>query len=213
MKTTALALSLLAASVRAPPQPSADDHMLAGARYFQTDRFNEALVEFRVAERLGEGGALWYAAATQVKLRLAENALEDFARAESIAPGDRDALLDYYHALACYDARLYSCADRLLGAVHDRAGPRVAEQVLKIRRDLRAVLLTPPPTATLDWYHERGRVALAARRFELASAFYEEARSLAALRSDRYRSAEAVTDLMTCRRQLRAGDRETVAVP
>lgn len=212
MKTAAVILALLTISVRAAPPPSADDHMLLGARYFQADRFTEALVEFRVAERLGEGGALWYAAAAEVKLRRTDDALEDFARAERIAPAERDALLDYYHALACYDARLYSCADHLLGAVQDRAGPRVAAQALKIRADLRAVLSTAPGTASLDWYHERGRDALAEKRVELATLYFEEARSLAGLRPDRYRAAEAATRLALCRRQSRSGDRETAAV-
>ena len=211
MKTAVVILALLATSVRVSPQPSADDHMLSGARYFQADRFTEALVEFRVAERLGEGGALWYAAAAEVKLRRTDEALEDFARAESIAPAERDALLDYYHALACYDARLYSCADHLLGAVQDRAGPRVAAQARAIRAELRAVLSTAPPTVSLDWYHERARVALADQRVELAIAYYEEARSLAVLRHDRYRAAEAATRLALCRRQSRSVDRETAA--
>src|SRR5262245_30995591 len=104
-----LGLVLLAGTVRGD---SADAHLLAGARHFQAGRFTEALVEFRVAVRAGDdGGALWYVAATLVKLKRPEEAITAFARAMEAAPAERDGLFDYYRALACYDARLYRCAD------------------------------------------------------------------------------------------------------
>src|SRR6266851_784207 len=102
------------------------DHLLAGAQLFRERRFQEAYVEFTVAARLGAGGdAAWYAAATLVKLQRPDDALEAFAAAERAAPSVADPLLDYYRALACYDARLFLCADRLLEGVGDRTGPRI----------------------------------------------------------------------------------------
>src|SRR6266700_3197667 len=160
MRRAALLVLLVAPAARAEPT-AADDHMLAGAQYFQSGRFTEALVEFHVAERAGaDGGATWYVAATLVKLKRPEDAISEFARAESEAPGDRDALFDYYHALACYDARLYFCADRLLALIGEQAGPRIAGHARKIRADLAPVVSGTPSTAVIDWYHARAQTAL-----------------------------------------------------
>jgi hypothetical protein len=178
---------------------SADDHMLAGAQHFQAGRYPQALVEFLVAERLGDGAAAWYSASTMVKLKRPEDALVSFARAEASAAGERDALFDYYHALACYDARLYLCADRILATIGAEAGPRIAAQAEKIRADLRSVISSPVTTAVLDWYHARADAARKSRRVALAAAYYEEAAGLAALRPDGYRRAEALASLAACR--------------
>src|SRR5262245_1629209 len=103
MRAAALAVLLVAATARA--QSRADEHMLAGAQHFQAGRFTEALVEFRVAKRAGDPGAAWYVAAALVKVARFDEALEEFARAQASAPAERDALMDYYHALACYESR------------------------------------------------------------------------------------------------------------
>jgi tetratricopeptide (TPR) repeat protein len=197
MSRSALLLCLLAAAAR--PDPAADQHMLAGARHFQAARYAEALVEFRVAERMGDGGAAWYAAATLAKLKRPEDAVVEFARAQTVAPDERDALFDYHHALACYDARLYFCADRLLAAVGDESGPKVAAQARKVRADLAPVLSTMPPVTAIDWYHARAKTASEAGRPALAIAYYEEALSLAALRPDRHRRGEALAALARVR--------------
>jgi hypothetical protein len=189
-------LLLLVAVAPARGQSGADEHLLAGARYFQQERYPEALVEFRVAERAGGGGsAAWYVAATLVKLHRAEEAIAVFARAEASAPGDRDALLDYYRALACYDARLYFCADRLLAGIGGDPGPRVAAQAKKIRADLAPLLAAAPATGAIDWYHARGAEAVKAGQTVLAGVYYDEALRLAALRPDGYRRAEATAAL------------------
>src|SRR5260221_10452691 len=156
MRRALLVLCLAATIVRA--DDGHDAHLFAGAQFFQAGRFTEALVEFRVAERLAnDGGPTWYVASTLVKLRRPEEALVAFARAEAKDPADRDGLFDYYQALACYDARLYHCADRLLTAVGDGAGPRIAGQARKIRGDLAPLLSAIAPPATIDWYHSRGQ--------------------------------------------------------
>jgi hypothetical protein len=192
-----LLLVCLAAAARAQPQGGgADDHLLAGARFFQQERYPEALVEFRVAERTGAGGAAtWYVAATLVKLHRAEDALAAFARAEAEAPGDRDALLDYYRALACYDARLYFCADRLLAGLGQQPGPRMAAQATKIRGELAPLLAAAPAKGTIDWYLARGAEAVQTDKPLLAAYYFDEAVRLGALRSDGYRWAEAAAAL------------------
>jgi hypothetical protein len=199
MKRAALLVLLIA--TRAQAQSGADEHMLAGARHFQASRYPEALVEFRVAEKLSDAGAIWYVAATLMKMKRPEDAVVEFARAESAAPAERDDLLDYYHAVACYDARLYFCADRLLAALGEQPAPRVAAQARKIRADLAPILSTPPPVAAIDWYHARAREAIKAGRVALGCAYYDEAASLAALRPDGHRRAEALTALARARQQ------------
>src|SRR5438128_4902456 len=127
----------------------ADEHLLAGARFFRAGEFFKALVEFRVAEKLGgPGEPSWYAAAALVKLGRAEDALEAFAQAEKVAPAARDALLDYYRALACYDARLYGCAAKLFEQVGDGSGPRIAGQARKARADIDNMFAVPVTRGT-----------------------------------------------------------------
>lgn len=202
MVRTAVAAACAAALLTAPlarAQSKADDHLLAGAQFFRADRYDEALVEFRVAERLGSAGAAWYVASALVKLRRPEEAIGSFARAESIAASERDALLDYYHALACHDARLYGCADALLAGLGAAAGPRIAALAAKIRGDLGPLLAKIPSTDTLDWYDTRGKAAEQAGQLALAAAYFEEAVRLAALRPDGYRRAESSAALRRLR--------------
>src|SRR5438067_7073553 len=158
----------------------ADEHVLAGARHFRAGEFPQALVEFRVAEKLGSGEASWYAAASLVKLERHEEAIEAFAQAASRAPTARDALLDYYRALACYGARLYLCADKLLAEVGEKSGPRIAEQVRQTREKIAALFAAPPTKSAVDWYREKAAVARAAKRPALSTAYNAEAEALAA---------------------------------
>jgi hypothetical protein len=191
-------LLLVATSVRA--DSGHDAHLFAGAQHFQAGRYTEALVEFRVAERLaGDGGPTWYVAATLVKLNRPDEALSAFARAQAAAPADRDGLFDYYHALACYDTRLYHCADRLLAAIGDAAGPRISGQAQKIRGDLAPLLATVATPAVIDWYHARGEAALRTNQAPLAAAYFEEAVDWAKARPDGYRQLEAAAALARAR--------------
>jgi tetratricopeptide (TPR) repeat protein len=198
MKRAAVVVLLAASSVRA--DAGHDAHLFAGAQYFQAGRFTEALVEFSVAERLAnDGGPIWYVAATLVKLKRSDEALVAFARAEAKDPADRDGLFDYYHALACYDSRLYHCADLLLAAVGEGAGPRIAGQARKIRGDLAPFLSTAAPPAAIDWYHAHGRDALRGGQAALAAAYFEEAVAWATARPDGYRIDEAKDGLAHAR--------------
>lgn len=180
--------ALLVGFLLAAGGADADVHLVAGADHFRAGRYAEALVEFRVAERLGAEDARPYAGAALVKLGRPEDALEAFGgdRAPS-----RDALLDYYHALACHDARLYRCADRLLAGVGDRSGPRIAEQAAKIRARLAPVLAAEPLAAAIDGYLDRCQAARDAGRRALAGAFCREAAAAAERRRDRYRLEDA----------------------
>jgi hypothetical protein len=184
---------LLAATLAAGAlaEPGADEHLLAGARAFRAGQFAEALVQFRVADKLGHSGeAPWYAAAALVKLKRPEEAVEAFADAEKRAPRVRDDLFDYYRAVACNDARLYLCADKLLASVGERAGPRIREEAQKLRAGIEAILAPEPSKGAIDWYHARAAGAAKGGRGVLAQAHLEEAAGLSARRKDRYRAEE-----------------------
>lgn len=158
----------LALSVAAP----GDDHLVAGGRFFRDGRYEEALVEFRVARNLGARDAAAYAGASLVKLGRFEEALEAFS--ESGPVGD-DALLDYYRALAYHGARLFARADAILAGIGDRAGPKLADQASRIRADLAPKLSAAPDPATLAWYVARCAELRQARRPALAELFCDEA--------------------------------------
>lgn len=193
MKHLVLYLLLLSLPLTARAEPEGGiGHLLAGASHFREGRFAAALVEFRVAERGGAGGeATWYVAASLVKLGRAEEALEAFARAWAAAPDARDALLTYYEALACYEARLYLCADALLAQVGKAGGPHVSAQAARVRGDIARALASEPSHTVIDWYLARASEAQAAGRDALAARYRAEAANLAARRADRYREAEA----------------------
>ena len=137
----ALWASLLLTSSAIAATTGAEEHLLAGARFFKEGRFAEALVEFRVAQNAGSGEALWYAGAALQKLGRSEEAIEAFAAAD---PAGHDGLLDYYRALACYDARLYLCADKLLASVGVRSGPRISVLVREVRAKIVVALRRGP---------------------------------------------------------------------
>jgi len=169
--------------------PGADEHLLAGAREFREARYAEALVEFRVAQRFGAPDAARYAAVALVKLGRPEEAIESFGGLEGQGA---DALVDYYRAVAAFDARLYLAADRLLAGVADRAGPRIGEQVARMRADIAGALKDEPGTAAIDWYLDRSAAARAEKRPVVAAAYGREAVALSERRPDRHRRADAV---------------------
>ena len=126
-----------------------------------------------------------------MRLNRPEDAVEAFAEAERRAQSMRDDLFDYYRAVACHDARLYLCADRLLAGIGDRAGPRIRDEALQLRQRIEPILRGAPATTAIDWYHQRAQES--ANRPLLAAAYLAEARGLAALRADRDRVSDART--------------------
>jgi hypothetical protein len=185
---TVLPIAVLALAISAGP--AADEHLLAGAGAFRDGRFDAALVEFRVAEQLGAPEAAPYAAAALVKLGRPEDALEAFA---SSPPGG-DELLDWYRALACYDARLYGCADRLLARLTG-AGPKTAAAARELRARIDRALAPVPSIASVNWYLARCEERRAQRRSVLAAAYCREAADLGARRPDRHGVAQATAAL------------------
>jgi hypothetical protein len=187
---TGTAATIITLIFLAAGAPAVDAHLLEGAHLFRENRFSEALVEFRMAERLGSAEAPGYVAASLVKLARPEDALQVFERAGAPAAG-ADPLLDYYHARACYDLKLFLCADQLLAGVGSRTGPRIGEQAEQIRRAIAAALAREPASDEVGWYLERARAHAGAARPVLARAFVREAKALGGRRGDRYGVAEA----------------------
>lgn len=181
-------LLLILSGTSARASADAGEHLLAGARHFRDGHFAEALVEFRTAEKRGQGGeAAWYAAACLVKLDRPEDAVEAFAAAERRAPGLQDEIVDYYRAIACSQARLYFCADRLLNRVRLRSGPRIREEAQKLHGGIQRAIAAEASKGTIDWYHERAERASRRGRAALAQAYLDEAVAFSLRRKDRYR--------------------------
>jgi tetratricopeptide (TPR) repeat protein len=168
--------------------PGAGEHLLAGATAFREGQFAAALVEFRVAERLGAEEARSYAGAVLVKLGRHDEAIEAFGPAP--APGE-DALLSWYRALALRAAGLLLSADAVLASIGDRSGPRVAAEVAGLRAEIASALGAGPSAAWIDAALARGAALRGEGRLALAAAHYREAEALAARRPDRHRLAEA----------------------
>jgi hypothetical protein len=99
---------------------------------------------------------------------------------------ERDALLGYYRALACYEAKLYQCADRILASVGERSGPRIAEQARKIRADIAGLLPGEPTQSSIDWYVSICSARMKSGRPILARAYCREAAILGDRRKDHY---------------------------
>ena len=74
--------------------PGADQHLLAGARLFRDGQYAEALVEFRVAQRLGSPEASAYAGASLVKLERPEEAVEAFGGVDGAGQDAREFVID-----------------------------------------------------------------------------------------------------------------------
>jgi hypothetical protein len=169
--SAALACALMLSTTGA-----AEEHLVAGAGHFREGRYEEALVEFRVAEKRGVRQASAYAGASLVKLERYEEALDAFG---AHGGGGSDALLDYYRALACYGARLYACAAEILAGIGDRSGPKLGQQVAKVRADVEAKLAVEPTPAAIEAYAVRCAERRRQGRNALAHAYCAEASALA----------------------------------
>jgi tetratricopeptide (TPR) repeat protein len=166
----------------------AGEHLLAGATAFREGQFAAALVEFRVAERLGAEEASAYAGAVLVKLGRHEEAIEAFGPSPA---ADEDALLSWYRALALRAAGLLVSADTVLASIGDRSGPRIAAEVAGLRAEIAAALGRGPSTAWIDAALARGAALRGEGRLALSAAHYREAAALASRHPDRHRLAEA----------------------
>jgi len=170
------ALAAFACALTLSTNGAGEEHLVSGAAHFREGRYAEALVEFRVAEKLGVRQASAYSGASLVKLERFEEAIEAFGSKDGAA---RDALIDYYRALACYGARLYVCADETLVRIGERSGPKLAGLAATIRADVAAKLAMEPTPVALQWYATRCAQRRSEGRAILAQAYCAEASALA----------------------------------
>src|SRR5262249_26081333 len=94
-------------------------------------------------------------------------------------------------ALACYQARLFTCADRALEGAMGRFGPRVAEEAKALRAQIQRTLSAEIQPEAIDWYLHHGESSLQAGRPALGLLSAEGARAVGGRRGDCHRCADA----------------------
>ncbi len=181
-------MSVLLTSALAFAQES-DAHVLAGARAFRSGQWADALVEFRVALKLGAAASVhWYEGAALSRAGRFDEAVGSFELAFELAPAARDPLLDYYRALSCYELRLWGCVLEVTAELERTGGPRVQQQVKAMADQAKQLLATEPPKDAIDACFTRSRDAASP---SLARAWLREAARLGLRRADGYRNEEA----------------------
>ncbi|MCB9654772.1 MAG: hypothetical protein H6729_11645 [Deltaproteobacteria bacterium] len=188
----------------------ADSHLLKGAELFRDGAFEQAVVEFQVAERLDAHGceASWYLAASLTQVGRFEEAVAVFGRAARLSPAYRDVLLDYYFAVACSETGLSLMAESLLGGVEARAGPKIRAQATALRDEVlrREKKGRPWSDARVMKTIERGRTALRSEDLDHARIFFLEALAGARLvRSDALEK-RVTTEILSLERALMKTD-------
>lgn len=195
MKSTArqVMVGLVLVSAVGAAQPSADAHVLTGARAFRDGDWATALVEFRVALKLGAApGVHWYEGAALARAGRFEEAVGVFELAQELAPGERDSLLDYYRALSCFEAHLWGCVAEVTSQLQRTGGPRIQQQVTAMAAEAKQLLSTEPPKSAIDACLSRAKAAASP---PLARAWLREASRLSALRPDHFGAEEAARAL------------------
>lgn len=166
-----------------------DAHVLAGARAFRAGDWAVALVEFRVALKRGAPPSVrWYEGATLARTGRFQEAVGVFQQAMEEAPTDKDPLLDYYRALACFESGLWGCVAEVTAELQRTGGPRVQQQVAAMASEAKQLLATEPPRAAIDACFQRAGATPSA---PLARAWLREAAQLGRRRGDGWRVEEA----------------------
>ncbi len=186
-------VALLSVWLAAPATGDEGEHHLrAGAAHFRAGRYEEAVVEFKVAAALGAGHECpWYIAAALTRAGRNLDALEAFESAQRVAPESADALFLYYRGIACSDTQLVVCAAESFERASKVSGPKISEQARRLSVEARVLLSAAPPRAAIDALLTRAAEQTQRARPTLALLFSREAAALASLRADRWREAEA----------------------
>ena len=178
--------TLLSASALAQ---ESDAHVLAGAKAFRAGQWAAALVEFRVALKLGAPPSVrWYEGAALARAERFEEAVGSFELAFEQAPGSRDPLLDYYRALSCFELRLWGCVVEVTSELERTGGPRVQQQVKVMAGEARQLLAVEPPREVIDACFTSSQLASSPA---LGRAWLKEAARLGRRRVDAFRVSEA----------------------
>lgn len=179
----------MVALVSASALAQSDAHVLAGAKAFRAGEWAAALVEFRVAIKLGAPASVrWYEGAALARAERFEEAVGSFELAFEQAPGSRDPLLDYYRALSCFELRLWGCVVEVTAELERTGGPRVQQQVKVMAGEAKLLLAVEPPREVIDACFTRSRLAGSPA---LGRAWLKEAVRLGKRRGDTFRVSEA----------------------
>jgi tetratricopeptide (TPR) repeat protein len=172
--------ALLVACLSTPVAASdGSSHLRAGAAHFRAGRYDEAVVEFKVARELGAGDECpWYIASALTRAGRHLDALEVFDQAEEVAPRSADALFLYYRGVACFETQLVVCAADSFELAARSAGPKVAEQASRLGLEARALLKAIPPNDAVQVLLAKSTEQANAGRPRLAKVFKREAASL-----------------------------------
>jgi len=166
-----------------------DAHVLAGARAFRAGQWADALVEFRVALKLGAPASVrWYEGAALARAGRFEEAVGSFELALETSPSGRDPLLDYYRALSCFELRLWGCVVEVTSELERSGGPRIQQQVKAMATEAQQLLSLEPPREVIDACFTRARAATSP---SLGRAWLREAARLGRRRADAFRVEEA----------------------
>lgn len=185
-------VALIVACLTSPAYAGEEEsHLRAGAAHFRAGRFDEAVVEFKVARALGaEGECRWYIAAALTRAGRSLEALEAFDLAEEVAPGSTDSLFQFYRGVACSEAQLVVCSSTAFDLASQASGPKVAEQARKLAAEARALLASEVPRGAIDTLLARAKEQVRGGNPRLARIFAREAAALSARRDDRWREPE-----------------------
>ncbi len=170
----------------------ADAHLRAGAAHFRAGRFDDAVVEFKVARELGAGAECpWYVAASLTRAGRHLDALEAFELAQQSSPASADALFLYYRGVACTEAQLVVCAADAFTLAAKSSGPKVAGAAQKLADEARTVLSREPEREAIDVLLTRAAQQWQSARPKLGALMAREAVALSELRKDGWKREDA----------------------
>lgn len=172
-------LLLVASSgwAQAPKEESADAHLVRGIDCFRERRYDEALIEFRIASEIrpDDGTLLHYIGAAYYEQGAYEDALMAFQRGLILAPGFGDEFSFYYMARACYRCRLYAAArDGFLKILELSPGSKFAQESRQFIAEIDGLLAKSPDRRTIDWYYDRGLQEIQKQRHLYAESYFRE---------------------------------------
>lgn len=168
-------------------------HLLQGVRAFKAERYEEALVELRMAARGPNAPAdlAFYLGPTLYKLHRYDEALAVFVTSRATP----DALTDFYLGQTYYQLRLFRKARAVFAQLRARGlGPALEDAAGRYVSLIDATYQTPPPPGSIDYYLSEG-VARAAGGAVIAAEYLDEARQVEVLAREPHRRLEILEAL------------------
>ncbi|MBI3097742.1 MAG: tetratricopeptide repeat protein [Planctomycetes bacterium] len=175
---------------------SADAHLVLGIDCFKDKKYDEAIVEFRIAAnaRPADGSILHYLGAAYYEKGSYDESLIQFKEGLALAPAFGDEFSFYYVARLYYRNRLY-CGARgwFTRIIEQNPNSKFSGEARRFVAEIDALLATPAENATIDWYYDRGLTESQNRRHLIAEDYFREVLALGERRpaAPRWRSNES----------------------